>query len=358
MKKACYLIAAFVFCLWLLFTVAGCDIHIGNISQAKYQRTVEKQSPLETDSTLVVGTSSGSITINGVDVSECNVLAEITARAPTEQEAQEIAEQVFIILEKSDRTLTVRADKPRLKNNRSISISYDITVPRQTIVQCKSSYGALKLSNIDGDVNGKTSSGSIDAETIAGSVDLDTSYGSVTCLDVTGGDVKVKISSGQIKLSRASFGNCDLHTSYGSITAEQLDGDSVKLHSSSGSGNVVKASVPAMDLFTSYGQITCRDITVADIVAKTSSGGIDIECSNSSPSDMTANIVTSYGGIDFTAPAGFSGQVELGTNYGSVSTDLPITISGQVSKKKITGMVGQGNGKVFLKTNSGSVRLK
>lgn len=357
MKKACYLVAAFGFCLWLLFTVAGCYIQIGNISQAKYQETVEKQSPLESGSTVVVGTSSGSITINGADVSECDVVAEITARAPTEAEAQEIVEQVFIMLEKSGRTLTIKADKPRLKNNRSISISYDITVPRQTTVQCSSSYGTLSISNIDGDINGKTSSGSITAEAIKGSVDLYTSYGSVTCRNVTGGDVKIKTSSGHVKLSSASFGNCDLHTSYGSVTAEQLNGDSIKLHSSSGSINVTKASVPAVDIYTSYGKITCREITVSDIIAKTSSGGIDIECSNLSPSEMTADVVTSYGGIDFTAPANFSGRVELGTSYGTVSTDLSVTITGQISKKKITGTIGGGNGKLYLKTSSGSVRL-
>ncbi len=358
MKKVLYSTAAFGLCFGLLFAIVGCNIHIGNICQAKYQKTVEKQSTLESGSTLVVGTSSGSITINGADVSECIVIADITARAPTEQEATEIAEQVSIISEKSGTTLTIKADKPRLKNNRSVSVSYNITVPRQTIVRCNSSYGALKLSNIERGVNGKTSSGSITAEMIKGSVDLDTSYGSVTCRDVTGGDIKVKTSSGKIQLSEASFGNCDLHTSYGSITAEQLNGDSIKLHSSSGGINVTKASVPVVDIFTSYGRITCREITVADIIAKTSSGGIDIECSKLSPSEISADVVTSYGSIDFTAPKDFSGRVELGTNYGSVRTDLPITISGQVSKKRITGTIGQGNGKVFLRTSSGSVRLK
>lgn len=358
MKKARDLIAAFSFCLWLLVVVVGCNIRIGNIAHAKYQRTVEKQSSLESGSTLIVGTSSGSITINGAEVSECDVVAQISVRAPTEQEAQEIAEQVFIILEKSDKTLTIKADKPRLRNNRSISISYCLTVPRQTIVRCNSSYGAIKLSNINGNVNGKTSSGSITAENIEGATDLNTSYGSVTCRDVSGGDVKIKTSSGQIKFSKASFGNCDLHTSYGSITAGQLKGDSINLHSSSGSINITKASVQIADIYTSYGHITCREITAADITAKTSSGGIDIVCSDSAPSEMTANVVTSYGSIDFTAPAEFSGQVELATGYGSIRTDLPITVTGQVSKKKLTGTIGQGNGKLYLKTSSGSVRLR
>ena len=358
MKKTCCLIGAFGLCIWLLVIVVGCNIHIGDWAQARYERTIQRQSSLESGSTLKVGTSSGSITINGADVSDCDVVAEVNVRAPSEQEAQEIAEQVTIILEKSDKTLTIKADKPRVRNNRSINISYEITVPKQTIVQCNSSYGAIKLSNINGNVNGKTSSGSITAEDIEGSTYLDTSYGSVTCRNISDGDVKIKTSSGQIKLSTASFGSCDLNTSYGSITAGQLKGDSIKLHSGSGSINVTNASVQITDIYTSYGHITCREMTATNIEAKSSSGGIDIVCSDSTLPEITANVVTSYGSIDFRAPPDFSGEVELGTSYGSVRTDLPITITGEVSKKRLTGAIGQGKGKLHLKTSSGSIRLK
>lgn len=358
MKKSYYVTGVFA-CLILLFvSVVGCNIQIGDWARAKFEKTVHQQRILEAGSTIKVGTSSGSITITGAEVTNCNVVAEICVRAPTEQEAYEIAEDVKIILEPVGKTLTVKADKPHLSNNRSISISYDITVPEQTNVQCNSSYGALKLKNIDGDVTGKTSSGSITAEDIEGSVDLNTSYGSVTCLDVSGGDIKLKTSSGGIKLSVASFGDCDLHTSYGSITADEFKGDSIKLHSSSGSINVTEAIVKETDVSTSYGHVTCRQITTTDLKARSGSGGIDIVCSDSAPSDMTANVVTSYGSIDFVAPPNFSGEVELGTSYGSVRTDLPITVTGKVSKKNIAGMIGQGGGKLYLKTSSGSIKLR
>ncbi len=358
MKKFYCSVGAFASFIWLLVFAVGCNIQIGDWSRAKYEKTVHQQTVIEHGSTIKVGTSSGSITITGAEVTDCDVVAEICVRAPTEQEAYEISENVKIILEPVGNTLTIKVDKPQLSNNRSISISYDITVPKQTNVQCNSSYGALKLTNIDGDVSGKTSSGSITAEDIEGSVDLNTSYGSVTCLDISGGDIKLKTSSGRIKLSIASFGDCDLHTSYGSITVDEFEGDSIKLHSSSGSINVTDACVKATNISTSYGHITCRQITTADLTAKSGSGGIDITCSDSTPSDITANVVTSYGSIDFIAPQDFSGEVELGTSYGSVRTDLPVTITGQVSKKRIAGTIGQGKGKLYLKTSSGSIKLK
>ena len=393
MKKNYWTVLAPAFCL--LFMVAGCDIQIGDWSQAKYERTVECKAPLPAGSCLVAGTSLGSITVTGADVTDCSVVAEITGRASTEEEAQELAEQVEITLETVGDTMTVKADKPSTKHNRSINISYTITVPKQTHLECASSYGAIKLSGISGNVSAKTSSGSITVENIEGSADLDTSYGAVKCRNISGnhlavrtssgtitaegirgpaelntsygsitcngfsaGDIKLKSSSGTLKLTNASFGDCNAHTAYGSIDAEELEGDSIKLHSDSGGIHVTDASADTADLSTSYGRITCRQITAKELTARSGSGNLDIACSDAAPPDITATLVTSYGSIDFTAPPGFAGQVDLSTSYGSVRTDRPITISGEISKKKLKGTIGEGTGKLHLQTSSGSINLK
>ena len=382
-------------CTCLILMVAGCDIQIGDWPQAKYERTVERKAPLPAGSTLVAKTSLGSITVSGADVTDCNVVAEIVGRAPAEEEAQELAEQVEITLEKVGNTLAVKADKPSTKGNRSISISYTITVPRQTHIECASSYGAISVGSISGNVSAKTSSGSIAVESIEGSADLDTSYGAVTCRNVSGsnlavetssgsitaesikgpaqlhtsygsitcdgfeaGDIEIKSSSGTIRLTNASFGVCDAHTSYGAIDAEKLKGNSIKLHSDSGGIQVTNASARTADVSTSYGRVTCRQIKANELTARSGSGNLDITCSEAAPPDITANLVTSYGSIDFTAPPGFAGQVDLSTSYGSVRTDRPITTSGELTKKKLQGTIGQGNGKLHLQTSSGSINLK
>ncbi len=393
MKENHWTAWAAAFCLLLI--VAGCDIQIGDWSKAKFERTVERKAPLPAGSTLVAKTSLGSVTITGADVTDCTVLAEITGRAPTEEQAQELAEQVEITLETVGNTMTVKADKPSTKHNRSISISYTITVPKQTHVECASSYGAITLGDISGKVSAKTSSGSIAAENVEGSADLDTSYGAVRCKNMSGGnlavrtssgaitaesikgpaqlntsygsiicngfaagDIKLKSSSGTIRLTNASFGDCDAHTSYGSIDAEELKGDSIKLHSDSGGIGVTDASVDTTDMSTSYGRITCRQITTHELTARSGSGNLDVTCSEAAPPDITATLVTSYGSIDFVAPPGFAGQADLSTSYGSVKTDRPITTSGQLSKKRLQGTIGQGNGKLSLQTSSGSISLK
>jgi DUF4097 and DUF4098 domain-containing protein YvlB len=382
-----------ILCLSGLLFQTGCDFRFGCWPQAKYEITIERQTPLPDGSTLVAKTSHGSVTVTGADVAECTVIAEICGRAPTKEEAQELAEQVEIEFEAVGKTMTVKADKPKTGNNRSISISYTITVPKRTHLECSSSYGAIKVTDIDGNVSGKTSSGSITVENIEGSANLDTSYGSVTCRHITGdnivatsssgsinaedikgssqlstsygqvtcrdmseGDLRLKSSSGTITVTNASFGDCEAHTSYGSVVCETLTGDSIKLHSSSGSIKVTQAVADTADLSTSNGRITCRQVTTPNLAAKSGSGNLDVACSDS-PADMTADLVTSYGSISFTAPPGFGGQVDLSTSYGSVKTERPITINGEVSKKKLRGTIGQGTGKLHLHTGSGSISL-
>ena len=389
------MIKAISCCLCMLVIISGCDIQIGGWGQAKYEKTVQRQAQISPGSKLYVETSLGSITITGGDVTECSVIAEICGRAPTEEEAQLLAEQVTIELETVGDTLTVKADKPPSRNNRSVSISYDITIPKQTNIECASSYGAIEIVNIKGQTSGKTSSGSIEAQNIEGSTNLDTSYGSVNCRNITGsnitvksssgsitaeiikgpaqlttsygsitctdisdGDLKLKTSSGKIRLSNASFGDCDAHTSYGSIVSNDLNGKLIKLHSGSGSINVTDSSADTTNLSTSYGRITCRQITTNEITAKSGSGNLDIACSDSTPDEIVADLVTSYGNIDFTAPQNFTGQVDLSTSYGSIRTNRPITISGQISKKKLKGTIGEGNGKLHLQTSNGSINLQ
>ena len=393
MKKKYYSIPAFAFCLLLIVT--GCDFQIGDWGRAKYERTVQKQAPLDSGSTVVVRTSSGSITVTGADVNDCSVVAQIRVKALTEEEAKETAEQVEIILEQVGNTLTVKAEKPPKKLKRSIAISYDITVPKQTNVECASSYGPVKLGSIDGNAKGKSSSGSIwaediqgsahldtsygsvtcmnisgddikvksssgaiTAENIRGSADMDTSYGSITCRDISGGDLKLRTSSGKIKLSKASCTDYDVHTSYGSIRVDELTGKLLKMHSGSGSIDLTQASADSADISTSYGRITCRQLTAADLTAKSGSGNINIACSDSTSPEIRAKVVTSYGSVDFQAPPDFAGQVDMSTSYGSISTELPITISGEISKRKLAGTIGQGNGKLYLKTSSGSIKIR
>jgi DUF4097 and DUF4098 domain-containing protein YvlB len=381
--------------LGLLITACGCDMRFGNWSQAKYERTSGHQAPLSAGGTLDVSTDSGSISITGDEVTECRVEATIVAHAPTEEEAQELAEQVQIRLDAADDTMKIRADKPRLTNNRSIAVSYVITAPRQVNVLCESDYGSLSVTGLTGTVKGRTSSGSVTARRIEGPADLHTSYGSISCEDLAGpttwlrsssgsisvidlkGSAKIdtsygsvsceraagesldlKTSSGRIALTDVSFPECMAETSYGSIVCRTFTGKAIKLRSSSGSVELAGVRADTVDLHTSYGRVEAREITTGDLLANSGSGSIEVACSASCPADLKAHVKTSYGSIGFVAPAQFSGEVRLTTSYGSVQTALPVQVTGRIEKNNLTGRIGEGTGLIHLESGSGSVELK
>jgi len=379
----------------LSFAMAGCVIRSGGWGQAKYEKTTSQQAPLGTNTAIDVESRFGSITITGAEANEFSVAATITGHAPTEEEAQELAEKTQIRLDSSGNTLRVRADTPTTGNNRSVSVSYTITAPKRINAKCESAYGSLHVAGIEGTVSGKSDNGSIKVESIQGSVSVRTSYGSITCTNVTGqmidlqsnngsitvadvkgpakvetsygsitcenfsdGDFHLRSNNGRITMRHGSAGECDASSSYGAVVCSDFKGQTLKLSSDNGSLEVADANAQTLGLSTSYGAVKARQVTTADVTARSGNGSLDFVCSEACPSDLKAEAKSNYGSIEFTAPSQFAGRVYLSTHYGSVRTALPITMSGEIEKKNISGTIGQGTGSIRLETTNGSVVLK
>ena len=263
----------------LVSIVCGC-INIGGFApRAKYNSTIKLQTPLEINSTLEVQSNYGSITANGAEVTDCNAIASITVQAPTEVEAKEIADQIKIYFVQEGNTLTIKADKPKLKNKRSIGISYQITTPQQTSIECKTSYGKVNLNNLTGNVSVHTGYGKINCTKVNGLIDLHTSYGDVICEEIISDKSLVKTSYGDINFAYSQKAQAEtqtqLRTSYGDInltTPPKFAGQ--------------------VEMSTSYGSIkTDLPITVKGKISKKQISG------NIGHGNGTVNLKTSYGSI-------------------------------------------------------------
>jgi hypothetical protein len=168
-----------VILICLLVAITGCCINIDGWPRAKYERTDRLEALLEPGSILALENDVGSTTIAGVNVNECNVIATISVKAPTEEEAQELAEQIKIELDRDGNTLTVRTEKPRAKKRRSISISFDITVPRQTALELGCDVGKIRITNITETIKAQTDVGGITCREISNDIDLKADVGGV-----------------------------------------------------------------------------------------------------------------------------------------------------------------------------------
>ncbi|NLH42167.1 MAG: DUF4097 domain-containing protein [Planctomycetes bacterium] len=391
-------IVPFLTGLSLLVAASGCNDEIGgwnSSNQSRFERTVAQRLALDGIDTIDALSKVGSVTVTGADVADCNVIAKITAQAPTEEEAKGLAEQVEIVGQPAGSTLKIRSKEPDLQDHRWISVSYTITMPRRMNVRCESNFGSLDVSHVEGRLDGKSGNGAIKVQDVRGKTDLRTSFGSIDCRDVTGpsidlnsgngaitatrlrgqttaetsfgamtfedfadGDLKLKSGNGRIGITNASFGVCDARSSFGAIAAGGLRGDSVTLNSGNGSVEIAGAKTKTVDLYSSFGSLRATDVTASNLSAVSGNGGVNIACSPAAPADLNARVRSSFGGVDFTAPTGFAGEVSLNANFGTVKTALPITVSGEISRNKITGKIGDGQGKIHIESGNGSVELK
>lgn len=265
-----------------LFLAGCCCINIGSCSmQAKYERTVRLSAPMSSGSNFSAKTHNGSITINGMNVADCNIVANIVARAATDEEAQKLAEETTVELEPVGRGLNVKIVKPKQLRNRSVSVSLDVRMPNQADMELVTHNGPIRITDIQGEVNATTHNGKVTAETISGTTQLKTHNGSVVCTDISG--------------------DSELHTHNGSIKAYY---------------------------------------------------------SESAPSVCDVSMTTHNGGIEFVSPPNFSASINASTHNGSINTDLPIMVIGKVSKSRLTGKIGTGEGKLHLETHNGSIKIK
>lgn len=110
-------------------------------------------------------------------------------------------------------------------------------------------------------------------------------------------------------------------------------------------------------LRTHNGRITCNEIS-GDTDLKTHNGHIELFYSRAAPSVCTVSAVSYNGSIDFAGPPDFSATVEASTHNGSVKTHLPVKVIGRVSKKRLRGTIGTGQGKLRLETHNGSIDIR
>ena len=107
---------------------------------------------------------------------------------------------------------------------------------------------------------------------------------------------------------------------------------------------------------TNVGTINCKEIT-GDTDLTTNVGEITVAYSKTSPGACNADIRTDIGKINFTAPPNLSAQVRASVNIGSIQTDLPLTVTGKINKS-LNGTIGKGEGKIILRTNIGSIKIR
>jgi hypothetical protein len=145
---------------------------------------------------------NGSIEVIGAPRADVEVRARVTAQAPTEAEARQIAAGVQV--DASSGRIT--SSGPRnLGDGRGWSVSFQVLVPMQTWLSLRSTNGAIRVSGVEGEMDFQTTNGAVTLASLAGQVKGRTTNGAVNVVldgpTWTGPGLDVETTNGAVKLS-------------------------------------------------------------------------------------------------------------------------------------------------------------
>jgi len=242
--------------------LGGCVIHTGS-SRAEFSRSEDLTVPVTDITALDVTTNVGKIQLETADAAEVRVAAQIKVKARTEEEAQELAEQVRIVAEPWSRTLTIKAVKPADFGRNQLSVDFTIKAPAALALSCTANVGDIRITGFTKGVRASSD------------------VGTIVCAGLRE--------------------DIDLHVNVG-------------------------------DLRATY---------VAD-----------------APAALNVAMATDVGAIEFTGPQEISAELTAQANVGDINTNRPLTVRGSLTKHSVQATLGKGEGKVNLKTDVGSIRIR
>ena len=136
--------------------------------RAEYRRTVHLSEPLSPGLAFETKTHNGYIVITGADVTDCDITAEIVARAITDEDAMELAEETNVVFERGMNKLTAKIVKPLNMFKRSVGVNLTITVPNKTDLELTTHNGRVEITNITGNLDGTIGDHFIDVHVARG----------------------------------------------------------------------------------------------------------------------------------------------------------------------------------------------
>ena len=284
----------------------------GFASEGSFERTLTVSGA----PSVSIATGSGYIHVFPGADSQVHIIGHVHSRASwfggdADAKVKEIVANPPIV--QSGTTITVGANHGELNLFQNISIDYDITTPRYTMLKTHTGSGDLRIGGIEGTVNANSGSGGIEVENIGANARLGTGSGSIHAHNVHGA-ATLETGSGSLELDLSGVGDVIAHTGSGSIRISGLAGG---LRAGAGSGSIEVSGTPT-----------------AEWRLESGSGGIRVKLD---------------GAAKFT--------VRADTGSGSVHVDQPIQMEGSPNRHHVYGTVNGGGPTIRASTGSGDINI-
>ncbi len=155
------------------FTTAPCSNNADGSehrSSGSGERACEsRRTTLPLAAQLSVAGTNGGIEVVGEDRSDIALEAEVSAQAPSREEAERLVHDVRV-----ETAGTIHAEGPKTGN---WAVSFKLRVPRHLTADLQTRNGGITLANLDGTVRAETTNGGISLTGMGGDVHATTTNG-------------------------------------------------------------------------------------------------------------------------------------------------------------------------------------
>jgi hypothetical protein len=173
---------------FVVLSSAACDVQVGkdgfslDVASGRAQDTWTRSYSLSPGGRLELINTNGRIVAEPSAGSSVELVAERTAKASTDDGAQELMKQLEMREETSDSRVRVEVRGPRTYGPSGFEVRWTVKVPRGVVVDLRTVNGKVELSGLEGEVRARTVNGGVEgrglavttleASTVNGGVDI------------------------------------------------------------------------------------------------------------------------------------------------------------------------------------------
>ena len=280
---------------------------------------------------LELNNTSGDVSITGSADGKVHVHGDARASGMGFESPEKRLNELLANPPIEQRGDTIRVGE-EMRHLRNVSISYVIEVPRDTEISSSVLSGAQTIQDVRGPVKAEAASGSIRVNHIERQTQLSTLSGSIRA-DNIGDDIRASSASG-------------------TVTVSNIKGD-VRISALSGSTQISKPG-GRVEASTASGSVDVEGAT-SDVKAHAASGRVNV---NGNPGATSYwDLKTASGTVQLGVPASANFHLSAEAVSGEIKTDIPVVVEEQ-GKHSLRARVGNGGGRVEVRTVSGEIRLR
>lgn len=316
--------------------------------------TLDEKKDLATQGIDRISVDAVSANVNIYTHTQDSVIAYLYGEVKT----RDIDSVPYLELVEEGQTAVVRVKHPK-----SFHLFYfanlqlDVTIPECWLndLDIRTVSGNISAQKLSGaDISLKSSSGNIRIQDATGNITIETVSGEIEADTLNGDNGYIKSTSGDILIAEAVFSDSFEATSVsGKCHIDKLECTKAILDSNSGGIKIEDAIAETLKSESTSGTVALR-MRKGSAELKTASGNIKAEFEESFNLIKAKSI---SGTVSLTLPENSQFSLDASSTSGTIRCrDFPIKISSS-NDKSLVGVVGSGDSVVNIKTTSGNILI-